>query len=114
MRYRALVDGDMTFGSAQRDFLINTPETVGQAVLTRLRLLKGEWYLDKTEGTPWHTEILGVRTSQLYDMAIRTRILETQGVTSIETYSSSLTDRNLSVTATINTIYGQTIVTEVL
>ncbi|GMG90652.1 hypothetical protein Cmtc_18720 [Cupriavidus sp. TKC] len=113
MRYRKMTaDGDYQFGGQQADFYKDSPEAVGQAVLTRLRLLRGEWFLDKTEGMPWATEVLGKYTSGTYDAAIRQRILGTQGVREIAAYSSSLDSekRHLSVTATINTIYGTTTV----
>ncbi|MGH8786838.1 MAG: hypothetical protein ACREYA_17365 [Cupriavidus necator] len=113
MRYRKLdADGDYVFGGQQADFYKDSPEAVGQAVLTRLRLLRGEWFLDKTEGTPWATEVLGKYTGGTYDAAIRQCILGTQGVLSLDAYSSSLDTENraLSVSATINTIYGTTTV----
>lgn len=107
MRYRALSPtGDYTFGAGKQNFLVNSPETVAQSVLTRLRLWQGEWFLDKTEGTPWLQQILGKGTKSLYDLAIQTRVLETNGVTGISTYSSSLKDRNLTVSMTIDTQFG--------
>lgn len=115
MRYRALTSGgDMTFGRGGQDFLINTPETVGQAVMTRLRLLSGEWFLNLEEGTPYSTQILGKGTGFTYDQAIRDRILGTEGVLEIVSYSSLLSGRDLSVDCTINTAYGETVVTGVL
>jgi hypothetical protein len=109
MRYRKLdANGDYTFGHQQADFYRDQPEAVGQAVKTRLGLLTGEWFLDTTEGTPWRTDILGKYTQGAYDAVLKDRILETEGVQSIDAYTSSL-DRNtrtLSVTATISTIYG--------
>ncbi|WP_175984549.1 hypothetical protein [Burkholderia stabilis] len=109
MRYRKQdADGDYVFGGGDADFLVNTPETVAQAVLTRLRLLRGEWFLDTTVGMPWATDVLGKYTNGTYDAAIRQCILGTQGVTEITSYSSSVDPetRALTVSATINTIYG--------
>lgn len=117
MRYRALdANGDYTIGQKGSNFLVDSPAAVGQAVLTRLRLLLGEWFLDNTEGTPYRPDVLGEHTAPTYDFAIRNRILGTQGVTSIESYSSNLNSvtRALSIAATINTIYGQTEVSAVL
>lgn len=109
MRYRALdADGDYTFGQGQAEFLVDTPETVGQAVLTRLALWTGEWFLDLLEGTPYSTQVLGENTKPTYDQAIQERIIETPGVTAITEYASLLQGRALSITATISTLYGST------
>lgn len=123
MRYRALSpDGDYTFGQGSKNFLVNTAAAAGQAVETRLGLMRGEWFLDTTNGTPYSTQILGTGTKPLYDQAIRTRIMQTQGITnsgvknliiSIVNYSSIVVDRKLSVTATLNTIFGQVTIAQV-
>ncbi|WP_429496620.1 hypothetical protein ACQUFY_06705 [Robbsia andropogonis] len=117
MRYRKLDEnGDYTFGNQQADFYRDQVEAVAQGVLTRLKLFAGEWFLDQTEGMPWSADVLGKYTAGTADVAIRTRILGTLGVTSIENYSSTV-DRNtrkLTVTVTINTQYGSTTVQETL
>lgn len=114
MRYRALdAAGDGTFASGFTQFLVNSPAAVGQAVLTRLLLLTGEWFLDTSEGTPYSTDILGTGTQTTYDLAIQDRILNTEGVVGIVNYSSvnPAGTRRLTVQATIDTIYGQTEIT---
>lgn len=114
MRYRALdADGDMTFGRSQGNFLINSPEAVAQAVLTRLRLMTGEWYFDLSEGTPYRTSVLGRQSALTYDAAFRDRILGTPGVREMLSYESRFDPetRNLPVRATVDTIYGETSVT---
>lgn len=106
-RVRALsATGDYTFGQGSANYLVNSSAMVAQNVQTRLLLMQGEWFLDITEGTPYATAILGKGTKSLYDQAIKTRILGTFGVNSIVEYSSELQNRLLSVTATIDTIYG--------
>lgn len=115
MRYRKLsASGDFTIGSGQ-DFYINTPDAVAQAVLTRLRLWRGEWFINTTDGTPWNQEILGKRQrGKSPDGAIKKRILGTEGVREILSYSSNFdgNTRNLTVNATISTIYGEATITE--
>lgn len=116
MRYRKLSPtGDYVFGQGSNEFLVNSPEAVGQAVKTRLGLASGEWFLDSQEGTPYATQILGEGTQTLYDIAIQNRILGTEGVTSIATYGSYLSpQRALTVECTINTLYGTTTVQQSL
>lgn len=114
MRYRKLdANGDYVWGHQQNDFYRDQPEAVAQAVQTRLELFTGEWFLDVTDGTPWTTEVLDKYTKDQYDAAIADRILGTQGVTQIDSYSSTVntTARTLTVTATIDTQYGTTTLT---
>lgn len=109
MRYRKLdADGDYTTGTGE-DFLTDSPAAVGQAVRTRLLLFQDEWFLD-ARGTPWSQDILGRIPVEVYDAAIRRRILRTPGVTQIAQYASTLNraTRALTIRATIDTQYGQT------
>ncbi|QNB08329.1 hypothetical protein G5S34_17260 [Herbaspirillum frisingense] len=117
MRYRKEdADGDYVFGRQELDFLKDSPDAVAQAVDTRLKLLKGEWFVDTSDGTPWSTEVLGKNTQSTYDAAIRQRILRTPGVLRLTAYSSTADPetRHLSVNATIDTIYGTTQVQSLL
>ena len=117
MRYRKLdKDGDYVFGSGSSDFLVNSPEAVAQAILTRLQLWLGEWFADTSDGTGWKQAILGRQPENLYEMTLRQRVLETQGVSSIESFASDLNrnTRQLTVSMTINTIYGSTEINEEL
>lgn len=110
MRYRSLDEnGDYTFGVNNTNFLVNAPAAVAQAIKTRLGLIQGEWFLDQTAGTPYK-QILGKGTDATRDLAIRQVIIETQGVTGISSYASSLnlTTRKFSVAAIVDTIYGPT------
>lgn len=111
MRVRTMsATGDMTFGGGSANFLVNSPAAVAQLAQTRVLLWTGQWYLDFTEGTPYPTQILGTHTQSLYDNAIVTRLLQTTGVTSLQAYSSQMTDstRNLKFSATLNTLYSVT------
>ncbi|HHH0061707.1 TPA: hypothetical protein ACPZB8_003974, partial [Yersinia enterocolitica] len=84
MRYRREDEnGDYTFGQGDNTFLINSPEAVAQAVKTRFELWRGQWFLDLTEGTPYIQSVLGKQRSDVYILAIRERILDTQGVSAI-------------------------------
>jgi hypothetical protein len=108
MRYRQLdPQGDYTIG---KPFLVNSPQTVEQAVLTRLKLWKGEWFVDTSDGTPWlgtstSPGVLGKQFGKDPNVYIKQRILGTPGVTAITAYSSSYdgTTRKLTIQATIAT-----------
>lgn len=109
MKVRRLnADGDMTMGHGDFDFYVNTPEGVAQNVETRLALWRGQWFLDVEEGTPWLQEVLGKR--QAVEAVIRSRILETPGVRELTSFEAVFDPdtRRINVTATIETIYGET------
>lgn len=107
MRYRKLdADGDYVAGPGAV-FLVNSPETVAQAVETRMRLFTGEWFLDLDEGLN-KMRILGNNTQGTRDQEVQQRILNTFGVKSILNYASQVDPnvRSFSVSATLDTIYG--------
>lgn len=117
MKYRRLdQDGDMVFGQQQADFHIDTPEGVAQAVMTRLKLWVGEWFLDLSEGTAYQQAVLGTGTRETMEPAIRTRMLETPGLKSVDRFFVKIdpTKRTASIEATISTIYGPATVTGVI
>lgn len=101
----------MCFGGQQADFFRDVPQAVAQAVWTRLRLWRGEWFLDKNEGTPWMQAALGEHKRKTIEPAIRSRILDTQGCSGIEDfqYSFDADNRTAQINATINTIYGEAV-----
>jgi len=91
--------------------LSNSPECVAQAVKTRLGLYLGEWFTDTSDGTDWQNRVLGERTNYIFEIELKQRILNTPGVDRIVDFSYSNEARRLSVSCTIDTIYGQTQVT---
>ncbi|WP_354691196.1 hypothetical protein [Phytobacter sp. RSE-02] len=106
-------NGDYTFGQGDDTWLINSPEAVAQAIKTRFELWYGQWFLDTTEGTPWIQSVLGKQRPEVYNLAIRQRILETKGVSSITAFDTTVntSTRRVSFTATVETLYGTTTVT---
>lgn len=107
MRVRALdSSGDMTFGQSLVNYLANSPAAVAQCIQTRLGLIRGEWFLDKTEGTDWGGKILGRHAQGSYDGEIRRVISGTTGVAQITGYASSLVDRKLTVSVSVLTDYS--------
>jgi hypothetical protein len=114
MRYRVLDTlGDYTIG---KPFLVNSPECVAQAISTRLKLWRKEWFVDTTDGTPYNEQVLGKRNERSPDVAIKQRILGTPGVISIASFISAFDGnmRQLTITATVDTLYGPASVSEVL
>lgn len=112
MKVRKLtVSGDYRLGNGDKDFLIDNAEGVAQNVMTRLALWQGQWFLDTSEGTPWLQQILGKHS--VVDQIIKSRILDTPGVVAISSYESIINPdtRSMTVSATIDTEFGQSTIT---
>lgn len=112
MRYRKLTPtGDYTFGTGA-DFYIDSPTTVAQAVLTRLELWRGEWFVNLDDGVPYYSDVLGKYTQAQRDAVIKRVVSLTPGVKQIVAYESvfDTAKRTFTVSMTIDTIYGQAVV----
>lgn len=101
-------NGDMTFGRGQNNFWRDAPDGVALLAQDRLMMFQGEWFLDRTAGTPWNTRVLGKYTGPTRDMVVRSRVKGTSGCTAITAYDSQLNrdTRGFSVQITIDTAYG--------
>lgn len=70
-------------------------EAVAQHARQRLMAYYGEWFLDKTVGVQWFRDVLGKKyDAVLAESVIKSEILGTDGVESIESFSIKF-DREL-------------------
>jgi hypothetical protein len=108
VRVRKKLNGLRQFGAGQKSLWVNTPDGVGQCIVTRLALWQSQWYLDLPAGTRWLTKIIGKYTGSTRDAEIQARVLGTTGVQEILNYSSSLdrTTRRWNVNLTVKTQFG--------
>lgn len=83
-------------------------ETV-QKVKINVLLIKGEWFRDIEYGVPYTQSILGRRnTKSIADTFIKNAIINTEGIQSITSYSSTISsDRILEVTFSAITDSGE-------
>lgn len=114
-RYRRLGENnEPAMGQGNQDFLEDA-DAVGQAIITRLRLWKGEWWENIYLGIPMWQEMLGVVGSKkaVIDKIIQDTILDTAGVVSMSNMVSIFdpADRSYKFYCTIDTIYGTTVIT---
>lgn len=80
------------------DLVLTTSETdnIAQNIRQRLRVLKGEWFLDRTLGLPYFETILEKNpNSVLVATLFKQTILETRGVTKLNTFSMTYDNNNL-------------------
>lgn len=80
-----------------------------QAVTTRLRLFRGEYFLDLSKGVPWYQEVF-IKPSRQSEVEriIRNTILQTEGVQELLAFDGDFNGntRKLTVSFTAKTIYG--------
>lgn len=89
--------------------LVDKAEQVRQQLLIKLKLWRGEWFLDTEFGTPYLQQILGKQLTLSGALAaLRKSILEVEGVRQILSfsYSFSKSTRKLTVDFTADTPYG--------
>lgn len=107
IKYRALSPtGDYTFGFGNTCFVTDS-EAVRQAVQTKLKMFKNEYWEDLNDGLPFFQTMAGSFDKNAIDMAVKERILETPHVTGIKTFKSEITAyRKYIMYATVDTDFG--------
>lgn len=112
LRYRRIDEnGDYCFGHGISDFCTDD-EAVLQAVATKIKLLRGEWWEDVYSGTELFSKMLGKvneKTKNEIDILLKERILEVQDVLSIKSFDSgiNINAKTYGAQVTLETIYGQ-------
>lgn len=116
MIYRKLdTNGDYTFGGNKNDYTKDN-DAVRQAVQTRLKLLKYEWWENLDDGLPLWQQIMASRNKKAAEKAIRDRIDGTEHVKAILLFEPSWDNDNRSLTihVTLSTEYGTLDLSEVM
>ncbi len=85
---------------------MDSPAAVAQVVLTNLKLFLESSFLDTSAGVPWLQNVIG--TGSQSDTVIPSQILNSTGVTGINSYGSSLNHatRELSINASVQTQFS--------
>ena len=108
MRDRRLdKNGDYTFG-ANGSCYVSGIDAVSQAILTRLKLLKYEWWEDLEDGLPLWQNIVAQRDRETTEREIQSRIVQTPHVIRLLTWRVEWNNeqRELSIYAAVDTEYG--------
>ena len=114
MIFRALdADGDWTFGKGISGFLVGRDALI-ENLKTRTKEWKGECFFALGDGIDWNN-FLDIGTKTLLDDDLKRNWMKAYGVLRIDSYTSELTSgtRQLTVTASLFTIYGSLTLSEV-
>jgi hypothetical protein len=106
MKYRRLSPtGDYVFGFGKTSFYADA-DAVAQAIQTKLKLFRGEFWEDLDDGLPFFQQIAGSRDKDAIDLLIRSRILDAPNVQTIVSFSSTLQGRRYTAAAEVLTTFG--------
>ena len=86
------------------DFVhIDEVQSVVQRVTIKLKLWRGEWFLDTDQGTPWIQDILIKQVSESGSAAaLRASILEVEDVQAIDKFEFSINNETRDFALTFN------------
>lgn len=104
MIIRNLINGDATFGNGIQNFLTNQNAIV-ENIQTNLYCFLRDCYFDIQKGIDWIRFFSTPTSQQEVTLSVRSAILLCYGVTSIQSLNVSLVNRQIIITATINTIF---------
>lgn len=107
-------NGDWTFGSGKQNYLTGI-NALKQQIVTRLQSWKGNCFFALLDGVDWNN-YLDIGTKNLLDLDIKRVILQTGGILRMRNYSSILAPaaRQVTVSCTLDTVYGPAVLNEVL
>ncbi|MCR9028321.1 hypothetical protein NXA99_07210 [Citrobacter amalonaticus] len=98
---RNFVDGDIVTSG---EHFVHGKTATQQAIIRRLRLFLGEYFLDGTDGTPWFLRILGKNNPDVAEANIKERIINTKDVISLSRFEFDFSPRTRIIS-----IYAQII-----
>jgi len=116
------VVGDLYLGATGQLEMVGSTTTLAdralevlQRVRSRLLLIRGEWYLDQRQGTPWREAVFarGV-TSDVVRRVVRAAALATPGVSTVEGVEASIdrATRTATIRLELTTDDGQRVTSD--
>lgn len=99
------LNNDWLFGKGLNDYKTNR-NALAQNIKTRLQSFLGDCFFDLSGGIDWFN-LLGSKQVLELRLNVASVLLNTQGVQEILEVSSIINqDRNITLTYTVNTVYG--------
>lgn len=103
---------DWTFGKGIQNYKRDAA-ALSQRIRNRLLSWKNDCFFSLDSGIDW-SNYLDRGTKQFLDRDIKRTILQTEGVLQITNFASTINERSLTVSSTVETIYGEIEITETL
>lgn len=94
---------DWTFGKGAADFA-NGDQAIGLNVKTRLLSWVGDCFFDLNAGIDWWNRLGSKNQRTLLELDLKRVILQSEGVTGIVSFDTTLTGRDFTASYTINTV----------
>jgi hypothetical protein len=97
-------NGDWQYGRGKADYL-KDEDALKQNLKTRLASWLRDCFFDLNAGVDYNN-YLDIGSKSFLDLNVKQVILQTADVIKINTYESTIEERELTITANIYTIYG--------
>jgi hypothetical protein len=98
--------GDWTFGKGLSSFAVEN-QALGLNIKTRVQSWFGDCFFDLEAGIDWINRLGSKNQKTLLDLDVRNVILQSEGVTGILEFNSTLINRNYVADFSIQTVYSQ-------
>lgn len=98
--------GDWTFGQGLANF-VSQNDAIGLNIKTRILSWLGDCFFDTTAGIDWLNRLGSKNQRTLLEFDLKRIILQSEGVTGINSLSTQLFDRSFTANYSVNTIYSQ-------
>lgn len=98
------LNGNWIFGRGKASYKTGL-DSIQQNIVTRLKSWKYNCFFAPKDGVDYNN-YLDIGTKDLLDLDIKNAIMGTYGVIRMNSYSSVIGDRNVTIECNVTTIYG--------
>lgn len=107
MKFRNLnSDGDWTFGRGAGCYA-SANQAIGLNIKTRIMSWVGDCFFDLAAGIDWINRLGSKNQRALLELDLRRIILQSEGVTGILSFDTTLINRNFTANYSVQTIYSK-------
>jgi hypothetical protein len=107
MIFRSLdTQGDWNFGKGKQDMLYLV-DAIKANIKTRILSWVGDCFFSMESGIDWYNRMGQTGQRELLESDLRRIITQSEGVTGITSFDSTLIDRSFSVSFSVDTVYSK-------